>query len=103
MWTKKECHGKVVNWPLEFKQKYNFPINKKWWERKSEKIIVNEQAKILKGLWTTIRDRHLHYNTPDITRYDCIAVTLSSKDKEHEKMTGFKDLQIKIEPIWGKE
>ena len=63
----KERHNKVaqmLHWNLC--QKYGIPSANNWWEHKADKVLQNDQVKILWD-FKIQTDKHLSHNIPDIT------------------------------------
>ena len=54
----------MIHWNIC--RRYQIPVTKNWWEHKAEKIVKNEQVKILWDFHIQ-SDKHLAYNTPDLT------------------------------------
>ncbi|XP_053106345.1 uncharacterized protein LOC128325024 [Hemicordylus capensis] len=64
----KQRHDKVagmIHWNI-CKKKYKLPVAKNWWDHTIEKVVENEDAKILWD-FRLQTDKHLPHNTPDIT------------------------------------
>jgi hypothetical protein len=107
----KARHNKVatmLHWSLC--QKYNLPAADKWWEHKVEKVVQNDDAKILWD-FSIQTDKHLAHNIPDITVVErkqvwIIDVSIPGdsriEQKEMEKITKYQDLRIEVERIWEK-
>ncbi|XP_053149009.1 uncharacterized protein LOC128343627 isoform X2 [Hemicordylus capensis] len=110
----KQRHDKVagmMHWNIC--KKYKLPVAKNWWDHQIEKVEENEDVKILWG-FRLQTDKHLPHNTPDITVVEKkekqvkiidIAIPGDSRieEKEIEKITKYKDLQIEIERLWQKK
>ena len=63
----KERHNKVasmLHWNLC--KKYHLTASEKWWEHNVEKVLQNEEVKILWD-FKIQTDKHLAHNKPDIT------------------------------------
>ena len=54
----------LIHWNIC--RRYQIPVTQNWWEHKAEKIVENEQVKILWD-FRIQSDKHLAYNTPDLT------------------------------------
>ena len=108
----KQRHDKVatmLHWNLCKNRK--LPAAEKWWQHKPEKIVQDGEKKILWD-FRIQTDRHLEHNTPDIVVVDKkqvhiidVAIPGDSRidQKEIEKITKYKDLQIEIERLWKKK
>ena len=108
----KERHNKVVSmldWNLC--KKYLLPAAEKWWERKIEKVLQNNEAKILWD-FKIQTDKHLTHNIPNITVVEkkqvwLVDVAISGdsriRQKEVEKNTKYQDLKIEVERLWERK
>jgi len=108
----KERHNKVasmLHWNLC--KKYHLPAAEKWWEHKVEKVLQNEEAKILWD-FKIQTDKHLAHNIPDITVVEKKQVWLVDvaipgdsriQQKEVEKITKYQDLKIEVERLWERK
>ena len=104
----KERHDKVVSmlhWNLC--RKYNLPTPDKWWQHKVDKVLQNEDVKVLWDFKIQI-DKHLAHNIPDTTviekkRVWIIDVEIRGdgriEEKELEKISKYQDLKIEIERL----
>jgi hypothetical protein len=108
----KERHNKVasmLHWNLC--KKYHLPAADKWWEHKVEKVLQNDDVKILWD-FKIQTDKHLAHNIPDITVVEKKQVWLVDvaipgdsriQQKEIEKITKYQDLKIEVERLWEKK
>ena len=108
----KERHNKVasmLHWNLC--KKYHLPAADKWWEHKIEKVLQNNEAKILWD-FKIQTDKHLAHNIPDITVVEKkqiwlvdVAIPGESRiqQKEVEKITKYQDLKIEVERLWERK
>jgi hypothetical protein len=108
----KERHNKVasmLHWNLC--KKYNIPAADKWWEHKVEKVLQQDDVKILWD-FKIQTDKHLAHNIPDITVVEKKQVWLIDvaipgdsriQQKEVEKITKYQDLKIEVERLWQKK
>ena len=108
----KERHNKVasmLHWNLC--KKYHLPAADKWWEHKIEKVLQNNEAKILWD-FKIQTDKHLAHNIPDITVVEKKQVWLVDvaipgdsriQQKEVEKITKYQDLKIEVERLWERK
>ena len=108
----KERHNKVasmLHWNLC--KKYHLPASDKWWEHNVEKVLQNEEVKILWD-FKIQTDKHLAHNIPDITVVEKkqvwlidVAIPGDSRidQKEVEKITKYQDLKIEVERLWEKK
>jgi hypothetical protein len=108
----KERHNKVasmLHWNLC--KKYHLPAADKWWEHKIEKVLQNNEAKILWD-FKIQTDKHLPHNIPDITVVENKQVWLVDvaipgdsriQQKEVEKITKYQDLKIEVERLWERK
>ena len=92
-------------------QEYHLPASDKWWEHNVEKVLQNEEVKILWNFKTQI-DKHLAHNIPDITVVEKkqvwlidVAIPGDSRinQKEVEKITKYQDLKFEVERLWEKK
>ncbi|XP_060537474.1 uncharacterized protein LOC132708990 [Pantherophis guttatus] len=95
--------AKIIHWKLC--QKFGFEYSKNHWEHQVEKVLENEKLKILWD-FRIQTDRHLVHNTPDITIVEkkkvwfidiAIPGDAQIEDKQQEKITKYRDLQIEVE------
>ena len=108
----KERHNKVatmLHWNLC--KKYDIAAAKNWWEHEVEKVVESKNIKILWD-FKIQTDKHLPYNTPDITVVEPkqvwlidVAIPGDSRIelKEQEKLTKYQDLKIEVERLWEKK
>ena len=108
----KDRHNKVasmLHWNLC--KKYHLPAANKWWEHKIEKVLQNNEAKILWD-FKIQTDKHLAHNIPDITVVEKKQVWLVDvaipgdsriQQKEVEKITKYQDLKIEVERLWERK
>ena len=108
----KERHNKVasmLHWNLC--KKYNLPAADKWWEHKIEKVLQNNEAKILWD-FKIQTDKHMAHNIPDITVVEKKQVWLVDvailgdsriQQKEVKKITKYQDLKIEVERLWERK
>ena len=108
----KERHNKVatmIHWNLC--KKYHLPASDKWWEHETEKVLQNEEAKILWD-FKIQTDKHLAHNIPDITVVEKTQVWLIDvaipgdsriENKQVEKISKYQDLRIEVERLWEKK
>ena len=107
-----ERHNKVasmLHWNLC--KKYHLPAFEKWWAQNVEKVLQNEEVKILWN-FKIQTDKHLAHNTPDITVIEKVQVWLIDvaipgdsriDQKEMKKVTKYLDLKIGEERLWEKK
>ena len=105
-------HDKVasrLHWNLC--RKYNLSTAEKWWKHKVDKVLQEENVKILWD-FKMQTDKHLAHNIPDITivekkRVWIIDVAIPGdgrrEEKEMEKICKYQDLKIEIERLWEKQ
>ena len=108
----KERHDKVARmlyWNLC--KNYNLPAEDQWWQHYPDKIIENEQAKILWG-FKIQTDGQIAHNIPDITVIEPKQVWLIDvaipggtriEDKTLEKITKYQDLRIEVQRLMEKK
>ena len=96
----------MLHWNLC--KKYHLSAFEKWWEHKGEKVLQNEEVKILWDLKIQT-DKHLAHNIPDITVVEKkqvwlidVAIPGDSRinQKEVEKITKYQDLKVEVERLW---
>ena len=104
----KEHHNKValmLHWNLC--EKYHLPASEKWWEHNVEKVLQNEEVKILWD-FKIQTDKHLAHNIPDITVVEKkqvwlidVAIPGDSRinQKEVKKITKYQDLKVEVERL----
>ena len=99
----------MLHWNLC--KKYHLPAADKWWEHKIEKVLQNNEAKILWD-FKIQTDKHLAHNIPDITVVEKKQVWLVDvaipgdsriQQKEVEKITKYQDLKIEVERLWERK
>ena len=107
----KERHNKVasmLHWNLC--QKYHLPASEKWWEHNVEKMLQNEEVKILWD-FKIQTDKHLAHKISDLTVVKKkqawlidVAIPGDSRinQKEVGKITKYQDLKIEVERLWEK-
>ena len=92
-------------------KKYHLPASKKWWKHNVEKVLQNEEIKILLD-FKIQADKHLAHNIIDITVVEKKQVWLIDAtipedsridQKEVEKISKYQDLQIEVERLWEKK
>ena len=108
----KERHNKVASkllWNLC--KNYHLPASEKWWELKVEKVLQNEEVKILWD-FKIQTDKHPTHNIPDITVVEKkqvwlidVAIPGDSRidQKDVEKITKYQDLKVEVERLWEKK
>lgn len=108
----KERHDKVaamIHWNLC--KRYHLPTCKNWWDHKIDRVLENDEVKILWD-FRIQTDKHLAHNTPDLTVVEKkqvwiidVAIPGDSRveEKQLEKITKYKDLQIEVERLWQKK
>lgn len=108
----KDRHNKVaamIHWNLC--KNYELPVKQNWWEHKPERVAEKDGTKILWD-FKIQTDKHLEHNTPDIVvvtdkQVHIIDVAIPGDSrvdqKEIEKITRYKDLQIEIQRLWKKK
>ena len=91
----------MLHWNLC--KKYHLTASEKWWEHNVEKVLQNEEVKILCD-FKIQTDKHLTHNKPDITVVEKkrlwlidMAIPGDSRidQKEVEKITKYQDLKSK--------
>ena len=99
----------MIHWNLC--HKYKIPTAKNWWQHKPEKVVENDNAKILWD-FKIQTDKHLTHNTPDITVVENKQVWLIDvaipgdsrlEQKENEKVTNYHDLRVELQSLWKKK
>ena len=99
----------MLHWNLC--KKYHLPAADKWLEHKIEKVLQNNEAKILWD-FKIQTDKHLAHNIPDITVVEKKQVWLVDvaipgdsriQQKEVEKITKYQDLKIEVERLWERK
>ena len=92
-------------------KKYHLPASEKWWEHNVEKVLQNEEVKILWD-FKIQTNKHLAHNIPDITVVEkkqvwLIGVAISGdsriNQKEVEKITKYQDLKVEVKRLWEKK
>ena len=92
-------------------KKYHLPACEKWWERNDEKVLQNEEVKILWD-FKIQTDKHLAHNIPVITVVEKkqvwlidVAIPGDSRidQKEVVKITTYQDLKVEVERLWEKK
>ena len=108
----KDRHNKVasmLHWNLC--KKYHLPAADKWWEHKIEKVVQNNEAKILRD-FKIQTDKHLAHNIPDIIVVEkkqvwLVDVAISGdsriQQKEVKKITKFQNPKIEVERLCEKK
>ena len=101
----KECHNKVasmLHWNL--RKKYHLSASDKWWEHNVEKVLQNEDIKILSD-FKIHKDKHLAHNIPDVTVVEKkqvwlieVAIPGDSRinQKEVAEITKYQDLKVEV-------
>ena len=104
----KERHDKVarmLHWNLC--KNYNIQATDQWWKHQPEKVIENEEVKILWDFQLQT-DRKIAHNIPDITVIERDQIWLIDvaipgdariEDKTLEKITKYQDLRIEIQRL----
>ena len=99
----------MLHWNLC--KKYHLPAAEKCWENKIEKVLQNNEAKILWD-FKIQTDKHLAHNIPYITVVEKkqvwlvdVAIPSDSRiqQKEVEKITKYQDLKIEVERLWERK
>ena len=108
----KDRHNKVASMlHLNLCKRYHLPASEKWWEYNVEKVLQNEEVKILWD-FEIQTDRHLAHYLPDITVIEKRQVLLIDvaipgdsriNQKEVEKITKYQDLKVEVERLWEKK
>ena len=98
----------MLHWNLC--KKYDIAAANNWWEHEVEKVVESKNIKILWD-FKIQTDKHLPYNTPDITVVEPkqvwlidVAIPGDSRIelKEQEKLTKYQELKIEIERLGEK-
>ena len=98
----------MLHWNLC--KKYHLPTSEKLWEHNVEKVLQNEEVKILWD-FKIQTDKNLAHNIPDMTVIKKkqvwlidVAIPGDSRinQKEVEKITKYQDLKVKVERLWEK-
>ena len=99
----------MVYWNLC--KKYHLHASKKWWQHNIEKVLQNEEVKILWD-FKIQTDKHLAHNIPDITVVKKKQVWLIDvaipgdgriNQREVEKISKYQDLKVEVERLWEKK
>ena len=99
----------MLHWNLC--KKYHLPASEKGWEHNVEKVLQNEEVKILWN-FKIQTDKHLTHNIPDITVVEKKQVWLIDvatpgdsriNQKEVEKITKYQNLKVEVERLWEKK
>ena len=108
----KERHNKVatmLHWNIC--KKYGFAASNNWWEHQVEKVLENDNAKVLWD-FKIQTDKHLPHNIPDITVVEPKQVWLIDvaipgdsriEQKEQEKLSRYQDLKIEVARLWERK
>ena len=95
----------MLHWNLC--KQYHLPESDKWWEHNVEKVLSNEEVKIIRD-FKIQTDKHLAHNIPDITVVEKKQVWLIDvaipgnnriNQKEVEKITKYQDLKVEVERL----
>ena len=100
--------AQILHWKLC--QLYCFDCSEKWYEHEIEKVLENDDVKILWD-FKIQTDKVLEHSRPDITihkkaKKECILVDVACpfdtrvKEKEEEKIAKYQDLKYEIKRIW---
>ena len=90
---------------------HGFDANDKWYLHKAEKVLENENTKILWD-FNCQTDREIHHRKPDIILInketnDCFIIDVAIPGdhrvalKEVEKITNYSELRVELERMWG--
>ena len=100
--------AKALHWSMC--KKYNLPSNNKWYEHLPEKVVENEEAKLLWD-YSIQTDRVIQARRPDLTLVDKnkksvslidVSVPWDSRveEKEREKVHKYQDLRFELRRLW---
>ena len=100
--------AKALHWSIC--KKYNLPSNNKWYEHLPEKVVENEEAKLLWD-YSIQTDRVIQARRPDLTLVDKnkksvslidVSVPWDSRveEKEREKVDKYQDLRFELRRLW---
>ena len=100
--------AKALHWSLC--KKYDLPCNNKWYEHLPEKVIENEDARLLWD-YDIQTDRVIQARRPDLTLVDKtknrvslidVSVPWDSRveEKEREKIDKYQDLRLELRRLW---
>ena len=98
----------VIHWVMC--QRFGFPAGNKWYDHTPERVLENDDVKILWD-FTIQTDHKLDHNKPDIVVVDkktrvCHIIDVACpfdtrvKEKEQEKVERYQDLKIEIGRLW---
>ena len=99
---------KMIHWNIC--KNYHITTTNNWWEHIVDKVVENENVKILWD-FRIQTDKILAHNTPDLTVIEKkkvwlidIAIPGDSRveEKELEKITRYQDLKIEVQRLWRK-
>ena len=100
--------GVVIHWVMC--QRFGFPFGNKWYDHTPERVLQNEDVKILWD-FSIQTDHKLDHNKPDILILDkrkreCHIIDVACpfdtrvKEKEREKIEKYQDLKREIGRLW---
>ena len=100
--------GVVIHWVMC--QRFGFPFANKWYDHTPERVLQNEDVKILWD-FSIQTDHKLDHNKPDISILDkrkreCHIIDVACpfdtrvKEKEREKIEKYQDLKREIGRLW---
>ena len=110
----KRRHDKVcsyLHWSLC--RKYKFEVTDKWYQHIPEKVLENQEVKLLWD-WNVQTDREIEHRRPDILLIkkesnECMIIDVANpgdhnvEKKQFEKINNYAELRLEISRMWNKK